>query len=286
MSFIATPAKQKVRDIITKDVERMTNTLDHVNFVTLTDKDTTHERAISSLGVDSIFCINKSKDVVRWLQCDFEDHGSSLYQAKAIKADINKWAPMIPKHINTFIWFDFCGLATSWDDFSECIHSSSFCKNSKIAVTFCANTRGRTHWLEEFKKTLTPVKLDKLDSTKKLSTKAFAQVLMDVACEDLRYSDFSCTEAVAYTQKGSTMFTLVFAHKSKVPKKKTQLTYIDNSVPLQLSVVKDTENAMKIYQYAQNELGLKAKDLTHIAKKHLSGYGKLASLTKKYKTSA
>ena len=148
MSFIATPAKQKVRDIITKDVERMTNTLDHVNFVTLTDKDTTHERAISSLGVDSIFCINKSKDVVDWLRCDFEDHGSSLYQAKAIRADINQWAPMIPKHINTFIWFDFCGLASAWDDFSECVHSSSFCKNSKIAVTFCSNTRGRAHWLE------------------------------------------------------------------------------------------------------------------------------------------
>ena len=281
MSFTASPAKQKVRDIITKDVAEMKRTLDHVNFVTLTDKDTTHERAISSLGVDNIFCINKSKDVIHWLQCDFEDHGSSLYQAKAIRADINKWAPMIPKHINTFIWFDFCGLASAWNDFSECVHSSSFCKNSKIAVTFCANTRGRAHWLEEFKKTLSPVQLEKIDSAKKLSTKAFAQVLMDVACEDLRHSDFRCTEAVAYTQKGSTMFTLVFAHKSKVGRaSKRDLTYIDNTTPLKLPDTKNKENAIKIYRFAQNELGLRAKDLTHIANKYLSGYGKLAHLSR------
>ena len=84
MSFTASPAKQKVRDIITKDVKKMKESLDHVNFVTLTDKDITHEKAISNLGVDRILCINKSKDVIDWLES-----ANSLPRIKSIKADIN-----------------------------------------------------------------------------------------------------------------------------------------------------------------------------------------------------
>ena len=108
-----------------------------------------------------------------------------------------------------------------------------------------------------------------------------AQVLMDVARDNLRSANFRCSEAVAYTQKGSTMFTLVFSHKSKVGGAfKRYLTYIDNTAPLKLPDTKDKENAIKIYRYAQNELGLKAKDLTHIAKNYLNGYGKLAHLSR------
>tara|TARA_Y100001937_G_scaffold73979_1_gene100699 strand:+ start:318 stop:1163 length:846 start_codon:yes stop_codon:yes gene_type:complete len=276
MSFTASPAKQKVRDIITKDVKKMKESLDHVNFVTLTDKDITHEKAISNLGVDRILCINKSKDVIDWLES-----ANSLPRIKSIKADINEWVMMIPKHINTFIWFDFCGLATSWDKFFDSINNSTFCKDSKIAVTFCANVRGRNQWLNKFKSKLSAKQLDKLNSTDKFSTKMLAQVLMNVARGKLRSANFSCTEAVAYTQKGSTMFTLVFAHKSKVGGAfKRYLTYIDNTTPLKLPDTKDKENAIKIYRYAQNELGLKAKDLTHIAKNYLNGYGKLAHLSR------
>ena len=276
MSFTASPAKQKVRDIITKDVAEMTRTLDYVNFVTLTDKDITHEKAISNLGVDRILCINKSKDVIDWLES-----ANSLPMIKSIKADINEWVMMIPKHINTFIWFDFCGLATSWDKFFDSINNSTFCKDSKIAVTFCANVRGRNQWLNKFKSKLSAKQLDKINSNEKLSTKKLAQVLMDVASNNLHSANFRCTQAVAYTQKGSTMFTLVFAHKSKVGGAfKRYLTYIDNTTPLKLPDTKDKENAIKIYRYAQNELGLKAKDLTHIAKNYLNGYGKLAHLSR------
>ena len=276
MSFTASPAKQKVRDIITKDVKKMKESLDHVNFVTLTDKDITHEKAISNLGVDRILCINKSKDVIDWLES-----ANSLPMIKSIKADINEWVMMIPKHINTFIWFDFCGLATSWDKFFDSINNSTFCKDSKIAVTFCANVRGRNQWLNKFKSKLSAKQLDKINSNEKLSTKKLAQVLMDVASNNLHSANFRCTQAVAYTQKGSTMFTLVFAHKSKVGGAfKRYLTYIDNTTPLKLPDTKDKENAIKIYRYAQNELGLKAKDLTHIAKNYLNGYGKLAHLSR------
>ena len=284
MSFKATPAKQKVRDMITEDVKKMKDSLDHVNFVTLTDKDITHEKAITNLGVDRILCINKSKDVIDWLEPllpQLQRGFNSLSRIKSIKADINEWVMMIPKHINTFIWFDFCGLATAWDKFFDSINNSSFCNNSKIAVTFCANVRGRNQWFNKFKSKLSAKQLDKINSNEKLSTKKLAQVLMDVASNNLHSANFRCTQAVAYTQKGSTMFTLVFAHKSKVGGAfRRYLTYIDNAIPLKLPNAKDKENAIKIYRYAQDELGLRAKDLTHIANNYLNGYGKLAHLSR------
>jgi hypothetical protein len=282
MSFTASPAKQKVRDIITKEVDLMNQNLDNVSFVTLTDKDTTHEQAISKLGVDEILCINKNKDIIDWIKCDFEDHlDCSFYQARALKTDINNWVQMSPRHINSFIWFDFCGLASSWTPFLDGIYNSRFCKNSKIAVTFCASTRGSGNWLDDLKEDFSKDQLEKLNSTDKLSTKVLAQVLMDQICEKLYGSDFSCTDAVAYTSMGGTMFTLVFAHEDKVAKGKTELTYIENNPVLKLSPKVSEENAIKIYQYAQTELGLKAKDLTHIANTYLNGYGKLAHLTRK-----
>ena len=259
----------------------MNQTLDNVSFATLTDKDTTHEQAISDLGVDSILCINKSNDIIDWIECDFEDHGSCLWQARAIRSDINQWVQMTPKHINSFIWFDFCGLASSWDDFFDGIYRSRFCKNSQIAVTFCASTRGSGNWLGDLKKQLSEDQLEQLDSTERLSTKIFAQILMDHLCDRLQQEEFGCTQAVAYTSMGGTMFTLVFAHEDKVAKRKTELTYIENNPVLKLSPDVSEKNAMKIYQYAQTELGLKAKDLTHIANTYLNGYGKLAHLTRK-----
>jgi len=281
MSFTASPAKQKVRDIITKEVDLMNQNLDNVSFVTLTDKDTTHEQAISDLGVDEILCINKNKDIVDWLKSELWDEDSCLYMARAIKSDINKWVQMAPKHINSFIWFDFCGLASSWTPFLDGLNNSRFCKNSKIAVTFCASTRGSGNWLDDLKEEFSKDQLEKLNSTDKLSTKVLAQILMDQICEDLVHSQLCCTQAVAYTSMGGTMFTLVFAHEDKVAKGKTELTYIENNPVLKLSPKVSTENAIKIYQYAQTELGLKAKDLTHIANTYLNGYGKLAHLTRK-----
>tara|TARA_R110002051_G_C8648727_1_gene487273 strand:- start:91 stop:978 length:888 start_codon:yes stop_codon:yes gene_type:complete len=286
MSFTATPAKQKVRDIITKEVDLMNQTLDNVSFATLTDKDTTHEQAISDLGVDSILCINKNKDIIHWIKCDFEDHGSCLYQARAIKSDINKWVQMTPKHINSFIWFDFCGLASPWGDFFDGIHHSRFCENSKIAVTFCASTRGSGNWLDDLKKELSEDQLEKLNSTDTLSTKIFAQILMDHLCDRLQHEQFRCTQAIAYTSMGGTMFTLVFSHSLdmhgyEIAERTTELTYIENNPVLKLSPDVSELNAIKIYQYAQTELNLKAKDLTHIANTYLNGYGKLAHLTRK-----
>ena len=286
MSFTASPAKQKVRDIITKEVDLMNQNLDNVSFVTLTDKDTTHEQAISDLEVESILCINKSKDIVDWIKCDCEDHYSSLWQARAIRADINQWVQMAPQHINSFIWFDFCGLASSWDAFFDGIHHSRFCENSKIAVTFCASTRGGGNWLADLKEELSEDQLEKLNSADKLSTKVLAQVLMDQICDKLKDSDFRCTEAAAYTSMGGTMFTLVFSHSldvhgHEIAERTTKLTYIENNPVLKLSPKVNAENAIKIYQYAQTELGLKAKDLTHIANTYLNGYGKLAHLTRK-----
>ncbi len=310
MSFTASPAKQKVRDIITKEVDLMNQNLDNVSFVTLTDKDTTHEQAISDLGVDEILCINKNKDIIDWIKYDFEDHGSSLYQARAVRADINNWVQMSPRHINSFIWFDFCGLACAWNDWLNAMHQSRFCPNTTIAVTFCASLRGNggTEWLKNFKSAsgrtddkvflknnISEEQIKKL-SADKLCTKIYAQVLMDVIRRELEftgghdYDSFVCTKALAYTNQGATMFTLVFKnaspetllHCSRSNRKEVEkLTFIEDNPVLKLSPKVSTENAIKIYQYAQTELGLKAKDLTHIANTYLNGCGKLAHLTRK-----
>ena len=108
-----------------------------VHFVTLGHKGIDHEKQVAAVGAH-VTSINKLPERIAAIQKQLDAEGVS--NVKTEESDILKYAIGYDKK-RTFMWFDFCDFINSWLRFFNCIRTTSFCKNSQVAVTFSCTPR-------------------------------------------------------------------------------------------------------------------------------------------------
>jgi hypothetical protein len=206
--------KKKVRKIITKRVKAMVEAIPEkrnlpayspqkVHFVTLGHKGIDHEKQVAAVGAH-VISINKFPERIAAIQKQLDAEGVS--NVKTEESDILKYAIGYDKK-RTFMWFDFCDFINSWLRFFNCIGTTSFCKNSQVAVTFSCTPRnyGNSDQYDEF----FPNLKNKLAKSEDRPLTLAQRVFRDCS-ERMTSLGWRCCQALCYTSNGGKMTTLIF----------------------------------------------------------------------------
>ena len=259
-TFKATEAKKRVRNIITSRVKGLAKEglakKVKTRFVTLSGEDTTHEKKVAGEGIH-IISINKSKKKSEYIQRRLS--AQNIPNAKTMHCDIFDFIKVYDDG-RTFVWFDFCDLANSWDNFFRCMRQTNFCKDSQVAVTFSATLRNykNSHFLDRFFPHFKS-RLEKSDNRPQM----FAERIFNDCRGKMRSLGWRCSDALVYTVHAGKMVTIIFDRKKGsgawklkdiTPKKRKK--YQNKNVQV------DKQKAIMVWQYAK-KLGLSPNELSH-----------------------